>query len=161
MKRKHKRERKGMKSPTADELLFQPWFLSSEIAQAIRVLIPPGYQRKMRDYFDVYGCMRCNRGDAVYQANGFCRLCHNMIGIRIRKCIRRRLVGSREIVVPEAFVGAANKASKLLRGVSHGQRKARAVSSNKHIPKNPALDVYQTLIDERHLPSITESNKHS
>jgi hypothetical protein len=32
---------------------------------AMRVLIPPGYQRKMQDYFDIYGCMRCNREDAV------------------------------------------------------------------------------------------------
>lgn len=31
---------------TADELLFQPWFLSSEIAQAIRVLIPRAIKEK-------------------------------------------------------------------------------------------------------------------
>ena len=99
---------------TADELLFQPWFLSSEIAQAIRVLIPPGYDRKMRDYFDSYGCMRCNREDAVYQSNGMCKLCANMIRIRLRKCIQRRLGGGAEIASAGVFVGAHPRTQQIV-----------------------------------------------
>lgn len=131
---------------TADELLFQPWFLSSEIAQAIRVLIPPGYQRKMRDYFDAYGCMRCNREDAVYQSNGMCKSCANIIRIRLRKCIQRRLEGPREIMPACVFVGIPNQASKLLRGVSHGERRVNRRLRNQSGPPNPALDAYKTLV---------------
>jgi hypothetical protein len=161
MTQQRRGKRKGRKRLTADELLFQPWFLSSEITQAIRVLIPPGYQRKMRDYFDVYGCMRCNRENAAYQANGFCRLCHNMIRIRIRKCIQLRLEGSQEIASPRVFIGASNKARKLLQGISHGRRDAKRLSRNQSVPQNPALDTYRTLVDMRQLLSATESQAHS
>lgn len=134
---------------TADELLFQPWFLSSEIAQAMRVLIPPGYQRKMRDYFDAYGCMRCNREDVVYQSNGMCKLCANVIRTRLRKCIRRRLEGPREIVPAPVFVGIPNRASKLLQGISRGASPAKGRLRNLGGPPNPALDAYRTLVDTR------------
>jgi hypothetical protein len=157
MTRQRRSKMKGRKRLTADELLFQPWFLSAEITQAIRVLIPPGYQRKMRDYFDRYGCIRCERENAVYQANGFCRLCHNMIRIRIRKCIQRRLEGSQQIVAPRVFVGASNKARKLLQGISHGHREAKRLPRNQDIPQNPALDAYRTLVDMRRLRSATET----
>lgn len=129
---------------TADELLFQPWFLSSEIAQAIRVLIPPGYDRKMRDYFDSYGCMRCNREDAVYQSNGMCKLCANMIRIRLRKCIQRRLGGGAEIASAGVFVGAPQNASKLLQGISRGRRQVHRPRRQSG-PSNPALDAYNRL----------------
>lgn len=132
---------------TADELLFQPWFLSWEIAQAIRVLIPPGYQRKMRDYFDAYGCMRCNRKDAVYQSNGMCKLCAGMIRIRLRKCIQRRLTGPGEIVPAHVFVGIPNRASQLLRGISRGERAMNRRPRNQNGPPNPALDAYKTLVE--------------
>jgi hypothetical protein len=114
---------------TADELLFQPWFLSSEIAQAIRILIPPGYERTMRDYFDAYGCMRCNREDAVYQSNGMCKSCANVIRIRLRQCIRRRLEGPREIVPARVFVGIPNRASRLLQGISRGVPQSRGLET--------------------------------
>jgi hypothetical protein len=161
MKELRRGKTKIRKRPTADELLFQPWFLSAEITQAIRVLIPPGYQSKMRDYFDVYGCMRCTREGVVYQANGFCRLCHNLIRIRIRKCIQRRLEGSQEIMAPGVFVGASNKARKLLQGISHGHREAKPLPRNQRVPQNPALDAYKTLIDAPHLPSMTGSTEQS
>ena len=157
MTQQRRSKMKGRKRLTADELLFQPWFLSSEITQAIRVLIPPGYQRKMRDYFDSYGCIRCNRENALYQANGFCRLCHNVIRTRLRKCIQRRLEGSQEIVAPRVFVGAPNRARKLLQGISRGHREAKRLPRNQSVPQNPALDTYRTLIDTRQLPSATET----
>lgn len=133
---------------TADELLFQPWFLSSEIAQAIRVLIPTGYQRKMRDYFDSYGCMRCDREDGVYQSNGMCKLCANIIRTRLRKCIQRRLGAHGEIASAGVFVGAPKKASKLLQGISRGSRKKLGLRSQTG-PSNPALDAYNRLGDRQ------------
>ena len=136
---------------TADELLFQPWFLSLEIAQAIRVLIPPGYQRKMRDYFDAYGCMRCNREDAVYQSNGMCKSCANTIRIRLRKCVRRRLEGPSEIVPARMFFGIPIRASKLLQGISRGGSPKKG-PRNHSGPPNPALDAYKTLVDPCRAP---------
>lgn len=148
--RMHRRKRL-----TADELLFQPWFLSSEIAQAIRVLIPPGYERKMRDYFDSYGCMRCTRIDAVYQSNGMCKRCANLIRIRLRKCIQRRLEETAGIASAGVFVGAPQKASKLLQGISRGSRvKLRPRKETR--PSNPASDAYNRLGDRQASPTATE-----
>jgi hypothetical protein len=142
---------KRKKRLTADELLFQPWFLSAEIAQAIRVLIPPGYQRKMRDYFDSYGCMKCDRRDGVYQSNGMCKLCVNVVRIRLRKCIQQRLSGTGEIASPGVFVGAPQKASRLLRGISRGSRE-KHLPRGRSGPANPALDAFNRLGNRQ--PSI-------
>ena len=102
----------------------------------------------MRDYFDSYGCMRCNREDGVYQSNGMCKLCANIIRIRLRKCIQHRLGGSAEIASIGVFTGAPKKASKLLQGISRG-------SGEKYRPRNqtgssnPALDAYNRLGDRQ------------
>lgn len=134
---------------TSDELVFQPWFLSSDIANEIRVLIPPGYQRKMRDYFDNFGCMSCHRADRLYGGNGMCHLCETKIRTRIRKCIQRRLDGSVEIVQPDLFMKEPNKVKKLLRGIELGKSKTKTRSRKGRGHLNPALDVYRSLTDSR------------
>lgn len=153
MRKQRSGRMKRRKRTTSDDLLFQPWFLSKEIAQAIRVLIPPGYHRKMRDYFDTYGCLRCNRGDIVYHANGMCHSCSNMTRIRLRKCVQRRLEGSGDIVTAKLFLGKPGKARKLLQGVSHGDHVGKRRPRNLGV--NPAVEAYNSLIDVEHLPSTT------
>jgi hypothetical protein len=62
-----------------------PLFLTSKLRKTIERLLPVGHHLRLRQYFDVYGCLHCSRKTVVYGANGFCRLCISMLGKRIRK----------------------------------------------------------------------------
>src|SRR5580658_2818299 len=42
-----------------DEIFVQPWFVDRRTAAAIRHLIPDHVFRKMRLYFDDWGCLVC------------------------------------------------------------------------------------------------------
>src|SRR4029077_14699160 len=75
---------------TTDELLLQPWFLSQRVQQAIRSLVPPSYRRKMRDFFDDYGCMIC-ASDERYGSNGMCFRCYHNVRTMLHGSARRRL----------------------------------------------------------------------
>src|SRR5271156_6233645 len=72
---RRKRPKKCQTKLEAGELLFQPWFLSWRTARTITSLVPADYRKRMRDYFDDYGCMRCGRLDVPYQSNAMCRTC--------------------------------------------------------------------------------------
>jgi hypothetical protein len=44
----------------------------------------------MRAYFDDYGCMVCGK-DEIYESNGMCLPCVQLIIRRLKTCVRRRL----------------------------------------------------------------------
>ena len=62
-----------------------PLFLTIKLRKTIERLLPVGHHQRLRQYFDIYGCLHCSRRAVVYGANGFCRLCISMLGKRIRK----------------------------------------------------------------------------
>jgi hypothetical protein len=73
-----------------EELLLQPWFLSSRVARAMRSLLPPDFRSRLRDYFNDYGCLRCGRQDVIYRSNGMCSPCLGLIIGRLERCADRR-----------------------------------------------------------------------
>ncbi len=97
----------------SDEVLFHPWFLPRRIQLAIRAMIPPAYHQKMRNLFDDYGCLRCER-DSDYGSNGFCRDCASQIRARLLGSARRRLKGSR-VSFDAALLRRQRLAKRLLR----------------------------------------------
>jgi len=68
---------------------FQPWFLPQRIAFAIHGLVPVHFQKKMRYFFEDYGCMICGT-ESRYHSNGMCRLCYARTLKRIQLSVRRR-----------------------------------------------------------------------
>jgi hypothetical protein len=46
-------------------------------------MVPNDYWRKMRYYFDDYGCLKCERKSVPYGINGLCRVCSKLILHRI------------------------------------------------------------------------------
>ena len=69
-----------------------PLFLTIKLHQTIKRLLPVGHHQRLRQYFDIYGCLRCSRNSVVYGANGFCMLCINMIRKRMKKSSRPPLL---------------------------------------------------------------------
>jgi hypothetical protein len=69
-----------------DELMLQPWFLTSRVQRRITGLVPPSYRQKMRDFYDDYGCMICGGSDGNHYANGMCIVCNGSVRRRLSDC---------------------------------------------------------------------------
>lgn len=72
-----------------DKVLLQPWFLPSRIAVRIHELVPLVFYKKMRYFFDDYGCMVCGK-DREYHSNGMCVDCHHRVIRRLARSVKRR-----------------------------------------------------------------------
>lgn len=104
------------KAPTVDpELILQPWFLPNEISTAIRSLIPFMHIRKMRFYFEDYGCIRCRRKNVPYGNNGFCHKCSQLVVFRTLRSLKTRLeqIGT-GLTTGEIFVDGLTEAQRLI-----------------------------------------------
>jgi hypothetical protein len=97
-----------------DELALQPWFLPRASRLAINSLIPPGYRRKLRAYFEDYGCMVCGK-HTMYDTNGMCLHCSHLIRRRLKKSVRRRMTGRPDFRLDLVMGRRKELASKLLR----------------------------------------------
>src|SRR6267154_308704 len=96
-----------------EDTFLQPWFLPLEIAQAIRRLLPATHIRKMRFYFDDWGCMKCEKKGLIYGANGMCSRCAQKVQHRVVCCLRKRLSAAEPVVrTPESCTRVEN--AKLL-----------------------------------------------
>jgi hypothetical protein len=93
-----------------------PLFLTKKLRKTIERLLPIGHHQRLRQYFDIYGCLHCSRRALVYGANGFCRLCISMLGKRIRK-IDKDLQARKPVPPPkleEIYLRSYNRARRLL-----------------------------------------------
>jgi hypothetical protein len=72
------------------DVILQPWFLPRSATDAVMKLLPPHYLKKMRDCFDRFGCMKCERKGIIYGGNGLCVPCHRRFALRLRRCAKRR-----------------------------------------------------------------------
>jgi hypothetical protein len=93
-----------------------PLFLTKKLRKTIERLLPIGHHQRLRQYFDIYGCLHCSRRAVVYGANGFCRLCISMLGKRIRK-IDKELQARKPVPPPkleEIYLRSYNRARQLL-----------------------------------------------
>jgi len=93
-----------------------PLFLTKKLRKSIERLLPSEHHQRLRQYFDIYGCLHCSRRAVVYGANGFCRLCISMLGKRIRK-IDKELRARKPVPPPkleEIYLRSYNRARQLL-----------------------------------------------
>jgi hypothetical protein len=93
-----------------------PLFLTIKLRKAIERLLPVGYYQRLRQYFDIYGCLHCSRKNVLYGANGFCMACISMIGKRMRK-VDKALRARKPALPPkleETYLRPYNSARQLL-----------------------------------------------
>ncbi len=130
-----------------NELLFQPWFLPKRITYKIHGLMPPQYWKKMRYYFEDWGCIVCE-SEGRYHSNGMCVRCFVKTSGRLKQSMRRhsKSVGPNQRLDLELF-RQEKLAKKLLadfrdsNGASRGRRMI-----NPYRPCNP---VYETFMRHR------------
>src|SRR6266446_948888 len=75
--------KKAQYNSSMSEDVLQPWFLPRPLCRKIRSMVPNDYWRKMRYYFDDYGCLKRARKTVQYGINGLCRVCYKLILHRI------------------------------------------------------------------------------
>lgn len=122
----------------ADQANLPPIFLTIKLRKAIERLLPAEHYQRLRQHFEIYGCLHCSRKKVVYGANGFCKLCINMIGKRIRK-IDAKLRARKSTPVPkleEAFLRPYDSARQLLADLM--PRIGKGLIRKKTDPKFPA-----------------------
>lgn len=122
---------------TSDELLLQPWFMSKRVQLAIRSLVPPSYQKRMRDFFDDYGCMICG-DDTKYAANGMCLRCNHNVRYMLVSSARRRLKTTLARRIDMGLLRQTRIAKKLLQRIPPVGRAAwRRSRADVFRPSNP------------------------
>ncbi len=84
--------------------MLQPWFLSSEIAYAVKRLIPRAYMSRMLWMFEDYGCILCGRKSVTYGGNGFCRICHWGLLKRMTASMKKRFGSPEKFLRPKPKV---------------------------------------------------------
>lgn len=68
---------------------FPPWFLDKSTMRKIEALLPYFYHKRLRFYFDRYGCIRCSRRNVIYSCSGLCLSCKGTIDNRLRRSDRK------------------------------------------------------------------------
>jgi len=69
--------------------IFEPFFQSKAIADAIRKLETVPQQRKWHIYFAEWGCLICGRQDRRYSGLGMCSACYRRTLSRLQDIVRR------------------------------------------------------------------------
>jgi hypothetical protein len=98
-----------------EDIFLQPWFLPLETAQSIRRLLPDAHNRKMRFYFDDWGCMKCEKKGLMYGANGMCRRCSQKVQHRVVCCLQKHLGATIPVVRRPESCTRVESAKLLLR----------------------------------------------
>jgi hypothetical protein len=62
-----------------DELIFEPFFRSRQVAFELKRLQTVPERKKWSVYFDRHGCLACQRKDQSHASNGLCSPCHAQI----------------------------------------------------------------------------------
>src|SRR5690349_14493409 len=80
--------------------IVPPLFLTIKLRKAIERLLPARHYQRLRQYFDIYGCLHCSRRNVLYGGNGFCMVCISMIGKRMRK-VDKKLRAKKPALTPK------------------------------------------------------------
>lgn len=86
------RKRSELQLPrcSLEEAFLQPWFVGRDCAEAIRRIVPEDFARKMRFYFDDWGCLVCGSKRRRYECNGMCHACAHRTKKRLLGCLKKR-----------------------------------------------------------------------
>jgi hypothetical protein len=114
-----------------DDIFLQPWFLPQQTALAIRRLLPPEHRRKMKFYFDDYGCLKCGTKNAPYGSNALCKRCMQQVKLKLFFAVKRRWTAASPDNLPRTFKRMAD-AQRLLKDLLEHARPPRGRGSQKH-----------------------------
>jgi hypothetical protein len=123
-------------------VILQPWFLPRNTCNEILRLLPPEWKRRMRYYYDDYGCMRCDRKDVPHQGCGLCEKCSGTVARRLRFSVKRhfkKVAEAKPFARPRELQTRVRLAQKLLSGISKNRPTSKSSPHEKNLGRqNPA-----------------------
>jgi len=66
-------------------VVFPPWLLTAKVRRQVEALVPSYYFRRLRMYFDRFGCVRCERKLVRYAGSGLCEHCMELLRTRLER----------------------------------------------------------------------------
>lgn len=73
----------------AADMPLQPWLLPKHVACEVARVIPFGYRKRLRFFFNDFGCIRCRRRTVRYGGSGFCENCSSRVSTLLRLSMKR------------------------------------------------------------------------
>jgi len=70
-----------------DEFIFEPFFRTRQVAYEIRRLQTVPEHKKWTVYFELHGCVACQKRDRPHNSNGFCNWCHARVFRQLTKIV--------------------------------------------------------------------------
>ena len=112
------------KAKKADPELFIPWFLSRDVLHKVKKLLPHIYQKRLLKYFELYGCIRCQKRNLLYSCNGLCFNCTANIRDKMVRCDRLLAEEYTDALTPpkNELVEKFNSARTLLADLAHHKK---------------------------------------
>jgi hypothetical protein len=97
--------------------VFPPWFLTKELNRKIEAMLPYYYHRRLRFYFDRYGCVRCAKKAVIYCGSGLCVPCMGLINERLKRTDKqlKRRYGMNPELPSSKFLKRLTSARELLK----------------------------------------------
>jgi hypothetical protein len=97
--------------------VFLPFFLARAQRTQLVKLLPTYYQSRMRLYYRLHGCIRCNRNDKPHYSAGACCACYNLIRSRLLRLDQKygAVYRDRESAAAKKLLDRLTSAQKLLR----------------------------------------------
>ena len=74
---------------TDQGLLLEPWFQPAPIADEIRMRLSVFHRRKGSFYFELYGCLICEKNNGLHVAHGLCHACYQKVAQRFKDMEKR------------------------------------------------------------------------
>ncbi len=68
----------------AEDLLFEPWFRSRDVADAIRRHQTGTDRKRWTLYYDQHSCLSCKKQKLAHGGKGFCSACRGVVQKRIK-----------------------------------------------------------------------------
>jgi hypothetical protein len=137
----------GWAKSSVGEQLLLPWLLTKRAYLAMRSIVPRDYQRRMRYYFDDYGCLRCGLHRGSHKSNGFCSRCCRLVAMRLNRCCERRR-RPKQSRYAQNLLSKGREARALLKDLLGWKGPCPTPGSTKRwISKNPALETFDRLRD--------------
>ena len=97
-----------------NEVFLQPWFVTLATSWAIRRLLPPDYIRKLKYYFEDYGCLRCAQTGLPHDSNAMCKRCVAQVKLRFLIALKRRGISARPLKTRHSSFDRTAEAKRLL-----------------------------------------------
>jgi hypothetical protein len=121
-----------------------PFFVTKKIRKSIEQLLPAEHHKRLRLYFETYGCIRCSQSDVLYCANGLCVRCLRTVSKRLKRVdIKLRSAAPQTETLEKSFLSPYLSARRLLLDLV--SKPSKELHKNQRVPKSPSK-VYLKLL---------------